>query len=397
MLDRHLFKEWSLDSPLYPNHMSFIIGPRQVGKTTLVQQYLGPLSKTHYFSWDDRRVRKTLRHDPYFFESLAKERTRVPIAFDEIHKMSRWKDYLKGVYDSYHDKFQIIVTGSGRLDLFQRGGDSLAGRYDPYFLYPLMPGDIERGTAIPSLDPQILFDSKPVGEEVIEQWLHLSGFPEPFLSSSEGKSLRWWKQYQLRLIQEDIRDLSKIESIDQLEHVIDLLPGRIGSPLSLNSLREEVQVAHKTLQNDVRILNQVFMIFEVPPFSRKLKRAVKKEKKIYFFYHPAADDLGARFENALALLLKKLCSSLQERAQGDFELCYLRDQDHREVDFLITFNGRPHILFEAKSSQLEPSSAALYYSRLLKIPLIQIVRSPQIKKKRDYGGVLSIHSLGGWS
>lgn len=391
-------RRWALEEPLFPKHMVFLIGPRQCGKTTLARRYLEETLPDgnvgdHYVNWDNARARAARRANPYFFEALQRPGERVPLVFDEIHRMTGWKNYLKGAYDSFGEQFHFLVTGSGRLDLFQRGGDSLAGRYDPFFLMPLVPSEIEKSRPSPTLSPAGILAARPVREETIMAWETLGGFPEPFLSGREGAAKRWWSQYKIRLAEEDVRDLTRIEAIDKVRDLMELLPARIGSPLSLNSLREDLEVAHATAANFVRTLQQVFLIFSIPPYSKKIARAVKKEGKSYFFHHPAVGDPGGRFENMVALLLQRWTHFITESGGGDYALHYLRDQDRREVDFLLTHDGKPCLLFEAKGTDTAFTTSGLYYHHKLQVPLVQVVRTPDIAMRRKEGCVVSLHRL----
>jgi predicted AAA+ superfamily ATPase len=389
--------QWALSDPLFPNHMSFITGPRQCGKTTLALHYLkqeGLSKELYYFNWDRSDVRRRFKQDIDWISTLALPKKRPTLVFDEIHKVRQWKRLLKGVYDQYKDDFQFIVTGSGRLDHYQRGGDSLAGRYDPYCLFPFTPGEIEKKLPLSKLKFNELIASEFLSEEVLHQWESLGGFPEPFLSGVEGKAKAWWKQYQLRVTEEDLKDLTRLESVDLMRDILHLLPSKISSPLSLQSIREDVETSFATVKRYVSTLNQLFLIFEVAPYSKKIHRAVKKEKKIYFYHHPAVLDKGARFENMVALILKRWVSEQVETANGDYELCYLRDQDRREVDFMITLNQEPHLLIEAKCSETALSPSLRYYSEKLKVPGLQIVRTPKIRIQKEKNlAVLSIHAL----
>jgi hypothetical protein len=378
--------------------MVFLIGPRQCGKTTLAKSFLGEQlpgkeAATHYFNWDNARIRAAYRANPYFFEGLQLHEARVPVVFDEIHKMKGWKNYLKGAYDSLGDSFRFLITGSGRLDLFQRSGDSLAGRYDPFFLMPLVPAEIESRVPATILAVATILGAKPIPETIISDWEALGGFPEPFLSGKEGAARRWWAQYKIRVAEEDVRDLTRIEAIDKVRDLMEILPARTGSPLSLNALREDLEVAHASVANYVRTLQQVFLIFSVPPYSRKIARAIKKEEKSYFFHHPAVLDPGSRFENMVAILLKRWACFATESGNGEYALQYIRDQDRREVDFLLTLDGKPHLLLEAKRSDTTFTTAGLFYHHKLNIPLVQVVRTPNISIRRREGCVVSIHRL----
>lgn len=397
----HLTRKWALEDPLFPKHMSFIIGPRQSGKTTLAVSHLlnsGGNRESHYFNWDNFSVRSRFRESIDWLSALRNPRKCIPLVFDEIHKVRNWKRQLKAIYDQFRDDFQFIVTGSGRLDHFQRGGDSLAGRYDPYYLLPFTPGEIERRALNinQNLGIEELFSVEPVTESTLQLWEITGGFPEPFLTGSEAKAKAWFRSYLKRVTEEDLRDLTRLESVDLLREILILLPSRIGSPLSIQNIRESVETSFETVKRYVKTLSQLFITFEVPPFSKKIHRAIRKEKKIYFYHHPVVENEGARFENMVAIILQRWVFQKTEQGIGEFELCYLRDQDRREVDFLVVKNQKPYFLFEAKRSDTGLANSLRHYSEKLRIPGVQIIRQPGIYlKKGPQIGVLSIHKLCG--
>jgi predicted AAA+ superfamily ATPase len=117
--------------------MVFLTGARQVGKTWLSQK-VSPA----YFNWDTPEVKKAYLKDPYFYRSENKI-----VVFDESHRRKDWKKILKGYYDSPSRQENFIITGSGRFDQYQRGGDSLQGRYDSYKLWPFSYDEISKGEA----------------------------------------------------------------------------------------------------------------------------------------------------------------------------------------------------------------------------------------------------------
>lgn len=117
--------------------MIFLAGPRQVGKTTLSRMISGFYSNHTYLNWDIPAHRTLLIRNPSFFQEMERVDEALPLVIlDEIHKYRDWKNYLKGIYDQFHDEFQFLVSGSGRLDLYQKGSDSLAGRYFLFHLWP---------------------------------------------------------------------------------------------------------------------------------------------------------------------------------------------------------------------------------------------------------------------
>jgi uncharacterized protein len=139
----------TLDASLRTDpRMVFVAGPRQVGKTTLARHLLAEVGcEPLYFNWDIEADRRLLIRDPTSFfdervRDTASAHERPRIVLDEIHKYPRWKRFLKGLYDAQRDRLAILVTGSGRLDLYQRGGDSLFGRYDLYRLSPFTAGEL---------------------------------------------------------------------------------------------------------------------------------------------------------------------------------------------------------------------------------------------------------------
>jgi predicted AAA+ superfamily ATPase len=128
--------------------MAFVSGPRQVGKTTTCRHECDL-----YLSWDILEDQRRIIHGPTTVADaleLDRARARPPVlVFDELHKYAKWKQFLKGFFDGYGDKAKVIVTGSSRLDLYRRGGDSLMGRYFLYRMHPFSVGEIAR-TSVPT-------------------------------------------------------------------------------------------------------------------------------------------------------------------------------------------------------------------------------------------------------
>ena len=258
--------------------MVFVSGPRQVGKTTLAQSLPG--ASKGYLSWDVEGDRERI---------LRRELPPAPLwIFDEIHKYRRWRDYLKGLYDARADGQKILVTGSGRLELFRFGGDSLQGRYHLLRLHPFSVAEagIEDSNGLADLS-------------------RLGGFPEPFLAASETEARRWSRAYRARLVEEEVTTLARIQDLTRLEEMMLRLPDLVGSPLSVNALREDLQIAHKTAASWLDALERLFALFRLPPFGAPRIRAVRKERKHYHFDWSVVRDEGARFENLVACHLLK--------------------------------------------------------------------------------------------
>lgn len=309
--------------------MVFVSGPRQVGKTTMARGLPG--AKKGYLSWDVARDREKI---------LRGQLPPAPLwVFDEIHKYRSWRNFLKGVFDGRRPSQRILVTGSARLDFYRHGGDSLQGRYHLLRLHPLSVAELKLKTA---------------GD--LRDLLTLGGFPEPWFGRSEVEARRWSREYRDRLVREDVASLERVQDLGNIELLALRLPELVGSPLSVNALREDLQVAHKTVANWLRILERLYAIFRLAPFGAPRLRAVKKEQKHYQFDWTLVSDPAARFENLVASHLLKWVHFEQDARGRDLELRYFRDRDGRELDFVVAEKGAPLWLVEAKSADAGVSS-----------------------------------------
>ena len=310
--------------------MVFVGGPRQVGKTTLAKALLtDPLG---YLSWDIPSQRERI---------LRRELPDTEMwVFDELHKYRRWRNYLKGVYDEFSAERRILVTGSARLDLYRFGGDSLQGRYHYLRLHPLSLAELGAGSA---------------GD--LEAMLQLGGFPEPFLGGSVSRARRWSVEYRSRLVREEVATLEDVRDLGLMEQLLLALPERVGSPLSRNALREELELNHQTVTRWLDIFERLYAIFRVAPFGAPRLRAVKQAQKHYHSDWSVVPDEAARFENLVASHLLKWVHFQLDSAGRELELRYFRDVDGREVDFVVVERRRPVLMVEAKlyAGSVDPS------------------------------------------
>lgn len=330
--ERYLVKQVTKD---LKRKMVFVGGPRQVGKTTLAKHLLGPLKKG-YLNWDIAEHREAI---------LMRQLPEVPMwVLDEIHKYRSWRNYLKGLFDHHGKKKKILVTGSARLDYYRRGGDSLQGRYHYLRLHPLSVAEL-----------------KIVSPNDFDDLLHLGGFPEPFFLGSKIEAKRWSREYRERLVREDILSLEQLRDVGNLELLMLRLPALVGSPLSVNGLREDLQVSHKTVAHWLDIFERFYAIFRIPPFGAPRLRAVKKEQKHYHYDWSLVEDLSCRFENMVASHLLKWVHFEQDTKARELQLCYFRDVDGREVNFIITEKGKPIHAIECKWKEGEVSKGLKYF------------------------------------
>lgn len=383
MIKRYLEK-YILDD--LRDKMVFICGPRQVGKTTLAKDmgerfFRGSCA---YLNWDNRLDRKIILGESFPADKKL-------FIFDEIHKYKGWKNYLKGEYDKYKDKFSILVTGSARMDIYRRGGDSLLGRYHSYGLHPLSLAELLGISAASSVGGSLVFsDKEKECRELFDALLKFGGFPEVFSKQEERALRRWHNQRLDRLIKEDIRDIENLRDISALQILAELLPEKAGSLFSLNSLREDLKVTHKTVSLWVEILERFYYHFRVYPFQNSRIKSLRKEPKIYLWDWSEINDEGVRFENMMASHLLKFCGFLFDVHGYKTKLYYLRDKEQREVDFLVSIDNKPWFCVEVKLSSKEIPSSLRYFADRLKIPFVfETVKEEGVDFIRDNIRVIS--------
>ena len=346
---------------------AFIAGPRQLGNTTFVQHLLKEVSvQDGYYNWDIETHRQKIIKDPLHFWVNSPMPSRIVL--DEIHKYPRWKRLLKGFYDENKGKTEILVTGSGRLDVYQRGGDSLFGRYHLFHLFPYSVGEMENKNICPPSPKdciQKIFDH-PKETHAFESLWKLNGFPEPLFAGTEKELIQWQNDHRQLILKEDMRDLTQIRELGLVEMLTGLLPERVGSPLSINALRETLNVNFNSVKNWLMVLDRLYYLFLVSPYSGKLSRALRREQKVYFYDWAELEDESKRLENLVAVHLKKACAFWTDAGYGTFDLRFVRDKEKREVDFLICDKNKPFILVECKISLKDIDPSLIYFKERLK-------------------------------
>ncbi|MCZ0933120.1 MAG: ATP-binding protein [Oligoflexia bacterium] len=323
--------------------MVFIGGPRQVGKTTLARQIIK--TRSSYFNWDNVEHRHSIIQN-----QLPTSESRL--IFDEIHKFAGWRSFIKGFYDTYGHKMKIIVTGSAQLDHFKKGGDSLFGRYHYFRLHPFSLRELNK---------------KPSSEDV-KALLNLGGFPEPILKGSQRSYRRWSLERLNRVVYTDINSLENIREISSIEILMHSLNERVASPLSIESLRRDLQVSHNTVSKWLDILQALYVCYRISPFGSSKIRAIKKEQKLYLWDWAQVNDPGAGFENMVAGQLLKYCHFIEDTEGYKMDLQYIRDRDGREVDFVVIKDGKALFAVECKLSDQALSKAVKYFKERTNIP-----------------------------
>lgn len=382
MIERSLFYI-AFDSS-WGRQMRFIRGPRQSGKTTLARAKLKEADALKlYYLWDLRSVRNRYKANELFFtsDSPAKKGQKQWVCFDEIHKLNAWKNILKGIFDATQEHYQFIVTGSSKLDIFRKAGDSLSGRYFTFQLFPLMLKEvighpkIDKAECDNSLDfvlGQMNRQSKGV-HKALGQLLAYSGFPEPFLTGREEFQRKWSRDYLDRVITEDIGLLTRIADREKLHDLYQLFPEMIGSPVSENSLAAHLESNPVTIKNYLRKMRDFYLAFKIMPYSRNIKRALLKASKWYLYDWTRVKDPHKRFENYIAVELNSRLSAWQDLTGTEFSLSYIRDKNKRETDFLILKERKPWLMVEVKYSDAPIEGHHIAVSHILGgIPVVQV-------------------------
>lgn len=325
--------------------MVFIGGPRQVGKTTLSLSYLTPPSAKNpqYLNWDNPTDQKIILKNEISFSSKV-------CVFDEIHKYKKWRSLIKGIYDKNFEDHQFIVTGSARLDHFRKGGDSLLGRYRYFRLHPFTVSELNASST------------------EIQALLQFGGFPEPYFSQNTKEHKLWLNERSYRLVRDDIKDLTAIKETSLIALLIELLPSRVGSLLSLNSLSEDLQVSQPSINRWLTELEHLYYCYRISPYGSTKIRAIKKNQKLYLWDWSEVSNPGARFENMVAGHLLKMCHFLEDTEGDKFELRYLRDTDGHEVDFVVLKNKKALFAVECKTGESSVSKSINYFKERLDIP-----------------------------
>lgn len=382
-LYKGVWDQLSADKPLV-----ILAGPRQAGKTTFAREIAAKdFSDTVYLNWDLPKDKRRLIEDPVFFSKEPKSSvsSRPLVILDEIHKYRDWKNYLKGIYDQFAGEYQFLVTGSGRLEFSRKAGDSLAGRFLKFHIFPLTLGELfahRRELRDFMKNPLKGFDDAPAKEtaQAFRSLWELSGFPEPFMKARKNFWSTWSAAYGHQIVRDDLRTVADIRHLDIVETLFALVPSRVGSPLSMNNLAGDLQVAFETIKSWLLLFDSFYLTFRLSPWTAKISRSILKEKKIYLFNFPVIEDESARFENLAALEFLRAVETWNDQGLGKFSLHYLRNKDKQEVDFLLAEGNRPFLLIETKLSDEAPAATLMAFQNFLNIPAVQLIKKEGVKK-----------------
>lgn len=367
--------------------MVFMSGPRQSGKTTFAKSIAENYSNSVYYNYDSEPEKIIMQPD--FFENLNRTNRTIPLVIlDEVHKYKNWKPYLKGKFDKFSSEYQFIITGSGRMEMFNKRDDPLTGRFVSMRLFPLTLREFAKGVNIEDFKKDkmnsLTLTENSNAENIKNDLLQFSPFPEPFLRSSRKFYRRWYRTYINQIIIQDIKDMTAIKHIKTIESLMRIMPERICAPLHYSSLSTLLQISIPTVKNWLNTLEQFFIVFSIIPYT-EISRAIIKNRKYYMYDYGSINDIGAKYENFVALELLQFIEYWNCMGEGEFELRYLKNKEQQEIDFILMLDGKPFFIIEAKNGEESISKSVYKFQDQLNVPAIQLVNKPNLYKKKKNG------------
>jgi len=353
------FAERRLIEALADSPVVLIHGPRQSGKTTLAQM-VGESRGYTYINFDDGVARAAAQADPVGFVADLPDR----VILDEVQWVPELFTALKTAIDHSRVPGRFILTGSTNILLVPRLADSLAGRMEILRLYPLAQCELERQ---PSSFLDNLFKSgfkidrtERLAGELAER-ITAGGYPAALVRTTSRRRAAWYRDYLDALVQRDVRDLTRISSLDALSRLLTMTAAETARLLNVSDLAAPFQLSRPTIRDYVTLLERVFLLEELPPwYSNRLRRLIKTPKLHIGDTGLACALLGV---NAEALgtdrpLLGQLLETFvfQElRRQASWQddpltFFHYRDKDGVEVDIIIERDSRTLAGVEVKAA-----------------------------------------------
>jgi uncharacterized protein len=341
--------------------MLFLSGPRQVGKTTTTREIC-----ENYLNWDNQQDRIIILKGPDSVASylkLDKLSKQLPkVVFDELHKYRKWKQFLKGFFDKHNRNCKICVTGSSRLNVYTKSGDSLMGRYFPYRMHPFSIAKLleQKFTENEIRSP------KKLDNISFEQLYTFGGFPEPFIKASVRFYNRWKRLRTELLFREDLRDITQVKDLGSLQVLAELLENQTGQLLNYSNLARNINTSVDTVKRWIAILESVYFCFTIRPWFKNVPKSLRKQPKVYLWDWSSINEKGAKLENFIASHLLKAVNYWTDIGLGDYSLFFIRDKNKNEIDFLISKNKKPWFIAEVKHSlQKQLSKSLISFHKIL--------------------------------
>lgn len=361
MIKRKLFVE--LKTHLQKKEISFIVGPRQAGKTTLMlllKEYLEKKGKKTLF------LNLDIEQDKEFFTSQAKLIRKIELELgkkrgfvfiDEIQRKENTGLFLKGIYDM-NLPYKFIVSGSGSVELKEKIHESLTGRKRIFELSTL---SFEEFTNFKTeyryekklSDFYVVESSK--AQELLEEYLNFGGYPRIVMEDELTEKQKLINEIYQSYIERDISYLLKIHKTDAFSNLVKLMATQIGNLVNLTELSSTLGISTKTVKEYLWYLEKTFIVQKVTPYFKNIRKEITKSPIFYFYdlglrnfasgSFGSLRDAGFIFENFIFNILKEKMSISPSK------VCFWRTKDKAEVDFVIEL-GKDLLPIEVKYKKL---------------------------------------------
>jgi len=377
MIKRKLYAE--LKDHLQKKEISFITGPRQSGKTTvmlMLKEHLGRNSQRNLF------LNLDIEADKHFFTSQAGLINKIKLEIGEregfvfIDEIQRKEDagvFLKGIFDM-NLPYKFVVSGSGSVELKEKIHESLAGRKRIFELSPLSFEEfVNHKTEYKYEDRLAEFLSlhREKAVELLEEYLNFGGYPRVVLEETIEEKRKTINEIYQSYIEKDISFLLHIRKTEDFGRLVKILASQIGSVFRVSEISGTLGISFKTVKDYLWYLEKTFIVHRVSPFYKNIRKEISKSP-VYYFY-----DLGLRnfsigsfgnvadpkersflFENFVFNLIK------EKLKDSSADIHYWRTKDGAEVDFVINY-GKEQVPVEVKHRALkEPSVTRSFRSFL---------------------------------
>jgi uncharacterized protein len=353
------FAESRLDEALSDTPVVLIHGPRQCGKTTLAQS-LGARRGYEYFTFDDDVVRTAAQADPAGFVADLP----VGVILDEVQRVPSLFAALKSAVDRDRTPGRFLLTGSANVLLLPKLADSLAGRMEILRLHPLSQAEIAgaRSDFIDTLFGAAFKTRRldRLGPELAEH-VARGGYPPAVLRDAPNRRAAWYRDYVEAIVQRDVRDMTRIASLDALPRLLQLAAGQTARLINVSDLASPFQLSRPTIRDYVTLLERVFLIEELTPWhNNRLSRLVKTPKLhvgdtglCCALLGVDAAALTRDWELLGQLLETFVYQELRRQASwrdDDVRFHHFRDKDGAEVDIVMERGAREVVGVEVKAA-----------------------------------------------
>jgi predicted AAA+ superfamily ATPase len=344
--------------------MTLLVGPRQAGKTTLLQYLQQTLEAEGKSCWF---FNLDIDRDAQYFKSqetlvrhlsaLTGEQYAI-IFIDEIQRLTNAGLFLKGIYDRQLP-YKFVLTGSGSLELKEKVAESMVGRKRNFFLSTVNISEWAAFTTdyrYKDRLPALLETDALLADRILSDYLTFGGYPRVLLLQTAFEKNAMLQEIYQGYIERDIRALLQLEKTNAFVTLLQLVANRAGQLINYQDLAKMTGLSTPTLKNYLWYAEKTFIISSVTPFFKNKDKEIIKSPQYYFWdiglrnflrgVYDDPSDIGMRFQNLVFLLLEKKFRNSVARIH------FWRTQTQAEVDFVVR-QGTRLLPVEAKAGALK--------------------------------------------